>query len=94
MYGKKEKQHIQIIKKATYTMHKKVGRLYNYPECCVEQFAEESKLGIISGTYRERTHEVTLHDLQLTYVPCDSCIKNFIKTRNTPLLIKNKQNGK
>lgn len=64
-------KHIEIQQKHNTAMHKELGEMYGYPKCCIKQFCDEQKVGIMPWEHRQQTFKRFLPNLG--YVPCDSC---------------------
>lgn len=69
-------KHIEIESKYMFPMHIELGRMYGYPECCIQQFAKEALLGMPVALVRSLKHKKLIPNF-LGYVPCDKCMQNF-----------------
>lgn len=68
-------EHIKIERRYLTIMHSAIGRLYKIPECCIKQFVEEQKYGIMSAQYRQLKHGKLIQGVD--YVPCDNCMQEL-----------------
>lgn len=48
-----QEEQFRII---SQVFHIQAGRIWEIPECCIQQFAEEAVLGIQCAVFREWTH--------------------------------------
>lgn len=70
------KKHLAIERRYLGIMHTLVGRVWDIPECCIKQFVEDTRYGIMSAQYRQLKHQKMIPP-QIGYVPCDDCMKKL-----------------
>lgn len=76
---KEHRRKEEIFDKHNQEFHYNLGRAYDIPECCVDQFCKEMKEGIIPGAYREKKYRLpNFYIFDLDYIPCDKCIEKML----------------
>ncbi len=74
-YRKREKGFNEVNEE----YHRKLGKLYGFPQCCIDQFCEEVKVGIVCGHRREKKYNLpSSFFYELEYVPCDKCVEKML----------------
>lgn len=53
--------------------HKRLGRFFGFPKCCINEFCEDQRHGRVSGTLRG--HRLINNNPGRVYVPCSKCLQ-------------------
>ncbi len=69
-------KHLEIERKHMTRMHKELGEMYGYPDCCIEQFTREVLLGVAPFQFRQLVHRKVIP--ATGYVPCDKCMEKIV----------------
>lgn len=74
---RKEKE---ILTRHTTNQMIELGKFYNFPQCCTDQFVAEVRAGINPAQYREAQWGFPVGMIKPGggYVPCNACMIKYI----------------